>query len=214
VRIDGVGRLTRTTVGGKPAPTSTERNVSFDLEPGEQVEVSAGVSFALHNPGAEPNDVLVAAAYPDGAFEPVNFDNAGVDTRSLAGMIFEPQSRGKERGQDDLVSASISWEPLARGTAPVPAGSFHLYGERVVLPPGGVMPAFEPADPMLVAVEQGAVVVDSGQEQDPVTLFAGDDATMLAPGAAATMRNGDDVPAVVVILSIGVIPPHDGQTSS
>ena len=208
VRIDGVGRLTRAGVGSDPTLASTERGVSFDLGPRDQVGVSAGVSFTLRNPGDEPAVALVAAVYPAIAFDPVSFNNAGIETRSLAVAIFEPDHRGlaNERA-DHLDDLSISWEPLSRGPAPVPSGRLRLSMERVVVAPGGVIPAFQPTSSMLVAVEQGVVVVDvdrgPGDEvRLPIILVEGDEATLLQPDATATIRNVGDESAVVLALTI------------
>jgi hypothetical protein len=211
VRIDGVGRLTRAGVGGNPTLASTERGVSFELGPWDQVAVSAGVSFTLRNPGDEPAVALVAAVYPAIAFDPVTFDNAGIETRSLAVAIFEPDHRGlpNERA-DHLDDLSISWEPLSRGAAPVSPGRLRLSVERVVVAPGGVIPAFQPTSSMLVAVEQGMVVtdVDRGPGDEvrlPTILVEGDEAILLQQDAAATIRNVGDESAVVLGLTIA--PP-------
>lgn len=208
VRIDGIGRLTRVAGRDAPAPTLTENGVPVDLGPGDQAAIDAGVSFTLRNPGDEPTVVLVAGVYPSVAFDPVSFTNAGVETRSLAVAIFEPDDRRlAEGGADHLNDPSISWEVLAREKVLVPEDTFQLYVERVFLAPGGVIPTFHPTDSMLVAVEQGTVVVvvkrgPRNEEQLPVTLLEDDESSRLQSGAAATIRNVGDEFAAILALTI------------
>ena len=206
VRIDGVGRLTRAAAAGAPTPASTERGGPFSLGPGDELAVGAGVSFDLRNPGDEPTVVLVAAAFPAAAFDPVTIDGAGTVPRPLAVAIFEREGELAEAGGDHPEGLSLSWEPLIVRKAPVPADRLRLSLERVVVAPGGVIPAFRPGRAMLVAVEQGAAVADVERSLDdvvrpPIVLLADGGATLLQEDVAG-IRNGGDEPAVVLALTI------------
>ena len=212
-RIDGSGQLTRFEAG-VAIVESTARGRPVAIGPGEHLTLRAGVTIRLDSNGGTPAVALVAVVWPPSAAEPNAFTNSGLSPRLLVEEMFP--TTGDDAPERDDRPGGASWQPLVIGTVPVPAGRVRLGVERLVVAPGGVIPAFRPAGAALLGVERGTAVVSvvsgSGDEPAMASTLVGGGTTPLQAGIGATIRNVGDAPATVAAITVLAASVDDEPT--
>ncbi|MGH2561170.1 MAG: ester cyclase [Thermomicrobiales bacterium] len=205
------------TAGSLPnsAPASTV-TVARSLAPGDFVTLPAGNKTGFHNGGDAPATLLVATVATPGEQGRLTFspDTARHEFRSLADDV--PQ----DIGQDRTFTDGILLQPLAGGVvATIPPDANAAAIGRVTLLPGATLPPFAAPGPFLLAVETGALGVQStggkvwvnhgvrgwNTNLDVGTLDAGDGAFLHAE-TAITLRNDGSEPVVLLVV---ILLPDD-----
>jgi predicted ester cyclase len=214
-RVQGPGRA------GDPGRDELRAAGAIVLSPGERVALATNTGYALHSNANEEAVVLSAAALAgDGGptnrwFRPRSFDE----------ILFtsEPEAVAQ-------TSAPTAWPPgvrselIAYGIIKTRAAeSAELQLTRVTLSPHVALPVHETPGAELLEVETGSAIVDlvagdgavrpkagaflaripprgNSSAHGPAVFLGG--SAVLQPGASAGVRNVDDEPLVLLILSL------------
>jgi len=215
-RVQGPGRA------GDPGRDELRAAGAIVISPGERIALAANTGYALHSTENEAAVVLGAAALAgDGGLT-----NRWVRTRSFDEILFVPG----EPEAVAQTSAPIPWPPgvrselIAYGIIKTrPAESAELELTRLTVSPQVALPVHDASAAELLAVETGSAVVDlvagdgavrpkmgaslmripphGGRSVHGPAVSPGGSA-VLQPGASAGVRNVDDEPLVLLILTL------------
>jgi predicted ester cyclase len=222
VHVDRPSQVQAPGRAGDPVRDELRAAGDILLSPGERIALVAHTGYALRSTGNEAAVVLSAAALAgDGGST-----NRWVRARSFDEILFNPT----ESDVEAQVSAPTPWPPgvrselLAYGIiASRPAESATLALTRLTLSSSVALPVHETLGAELLAVETGAAIVDLVTGDGAVRLKMGAylrkispqgarsahdrlvsprGSAVLQPGASAGVRNVDEEPLVLLILTL------------
>jgi predicted ester cyclase len=228
VHVDQPSRVQGTGRAGDPGRDELHAAGAIVLFPGERIALAAKTGYTLRSTGNEAATILSAATLPgDGGLT-----NRWVRTRSFDEILFDPG----EPEAVAQTSAPTAWPPgvqtelIAYGIIKSrPAESAQLELTRLTLTPRGALPVHETPGAELLAVEAGSAIVDlvTGDEaarprsralqltfwpqssrSAPGPAISPGGSAVLQPGASAGVRNVDDEPLVLLILTL---EPDSGE---
>ena len=222
VQVDQPSRVQGSGRAGDPGRDELRAAGAIVLSPGERIALAANTGYALHSTENE-GAVVLSAAVLAGDGGPTN---RWVQARSFDEVLFVPD----ELEAVAQKSAPIPWPPgvrtevIAFGVIKTrPPESAELELTRLTLSPQMALPVHETPGAELLAVEAGSATVDlvTGDGairprphalQTPIwperaksahgSAVSPGGSAVLQPGASAGVRNVDDEPLVLLILTL------------